>query len=55
MELAQGKEPEDHARAVPTPDSGLRVLSCSECTVAPPPEGRGLAVTQGRLRKQDWG
>lgn len=33
-----------------TPDSGLRVLSCSEW-VAPPPEGRGLAFIQGRLRR----
>lgn len=33
----------------PTPDLGLRVLSCSEW-VAPPLEERGLAFIQDRLR-----
>lgn len=39
---------------LPTAGSGLRVLSCSEW-VAPPPEGRGLALTQGRLKRGKQG
>lgn len=39
---------------LPTSATGLRVLSRSEW-LAPPPEGRGLAFTQGRLRRGKQG